>query len=150
MKPAEHLHFMDAAALTICLLYSVGKIGCFLAGHNTECSGSASDLPWSLSLPNLQGTYHPRQLYDSLFHLFLFFVLLFVYKRKLKFHGEIILIYFIFSQIYCFLSEYLSYNPKVAFGLTSGQIVNALIFIIGVSFVCYKYKRYKAELLIDK
>ncbi len=148
MKVSEHLRFTDSATLTICFLYCIGKVGCFLAGHNSECSGTVSNLPWAVHLPNLPNTYHPRQIYDSLFHLVLFFVLFYVYKRKLKFHGEITLIYLIVSPVYCFFSEYLSYNPKILFGLASGQIIDIIILIIGVSFIGYKYQKHKTELIV--
>lgn len=63
--------FLDMAALTICFLFVLGKTACFLAGHNADCSGSESDLPWAVIMPGKNYSTHPRQLYDAIFHFFL-------------------------------------------------------------------------------
>lgn len=133
----DHLFLLDSVVLTICILYSAGKIGCFLAGHNSECTGSYSTLPWAVHLPNRPYTYHPRQLYDSFSHIILFAIMLFVYKTKYTFKGKIALIYLIVSPIFCFFSEFISDNPTLFLGLTSGQVCNLLIFVIGVSAMLY-------------
>jgi len=130
------LQFLDSSVLVICLLYSFGKVACFLAGHNAGCSGALSDLPWAVVLPYKNYTVHSRQIYDAIFHLLLFGSLLFSHKVAKTSPSTLFFAFCITHIVYSILSDFLSENPKLILGLTLGQVT----FVANLSYAIYYFK----------
>ena len=134
----EYFVFLDKVSFTLCFFFVFGKIACFLSGHTGACAGSDSNLPWSVKSSFSNNMVHPRQIYDALFHFFLFLILLFSNR---KYSCQIGLISFVFlfsSVIYSFLSEFISQNKDFILGLRLAQIGYIIIFML----VLYNYWLY--------
>lgn len=117
----------DAFALPLALAMVVGRWGCFFNGC---CFGTPTDLPWAVAFDD-GVRRHPTQVYESLFHLAMAGVLLWLtwydllrYQR-LKF-------YLIGYGSYRFLTEFIRPEPVWGIGLTFYQWV-CLVMIVGLS-----------------
>ena len=140
----------DICAPSIALGQAIGRIGCLMAGC---CYGKPADLPWSITFSNpaakeLVGTplgipLHPVQLYESLFCLALFFVLLRQLKKK-HFDGQVILLYALSYAVIRFFLEFVrgdSIRGTVFYGwLSTSQFVALIILVIGVPLYILKTK----------
>lgn len=82
-------------APSIAVGHFFGRMGCFFAGC---CYGRVCDFPWSVkfthpdSLAPIGIPLHPTQLYSSLNNLMIFIVLWYFRRRK-KYDGQLFLIY---------------------------------------------------------
>jgi phosphatidylglycerol:prolipoprotein diacylglycerol transferase len=92
---------VDIAAVSLPLGHSLGRIGCFFAGC---CYGKTCHMPWAVtfrhteSLAPLNTPLHPTQLYLSFANLMVFLII-FSYRSKKHFDGQLFLIYVIFYGI---------------------------------------------------
>lgn len=108
----------DAFALPLALALAVGRWGCFFNGC---CHGVPTDLPLGVDFGD-GVRRHPTQVYESLFHLTMFFVLILMIRRnwlrdqRLKF-------YLIAYGVYRFLTEFIRPEEVYAIGLTYYQWV---------------------------
>ena len=74
---------------------AIGRIGCFFAGC---CYGKACNLPWAITFNNPdslapQGIpLHPTQLYEVFSNLSIF-VVLWLLRKKIRFHGQLFWLY---------------------------------------------------------
>lgn len=136
IKSLPLLKLLDALTPGTALGYAIGRIGCFLNGC---CFGLPTKLPWGLVFPpgSLAALYfpaepiHPTQLYSSLSVLLVFFVLLWLYRRK-KFDGQIIFWGLILYAVYRFLVEFLRYSPVHWLQLTPSQWLSIALFVFGI------------------
>lgn len=117
-------------------VHALGRLGCFLNGC---CYGKPSFLPWAVQFPSLQGTVHPTQLYESLFNLALFGLLLWYYPRR-RFQGEMIILYLIIYSLGRFFIEFLRGDQMLSiFGYSFHQFLSLLF--IGVGILSYGIHR---------
>ena len=100
-KKIDILAFLDTAMPCIALGQAIGRWGNFF---NQEAHGTATDLPWAITIDGIQ--VHPTFLYESLWCLMLFFLLSAVY-RKNKFRGQTTCLYFILYSLERFFVEQL-------------------------------------------
>lgn len=112
----------DAFALPLAGALSVGRWGCFF---NACCYGIPTTLPWGVDFLG-DGMRHPTQVYESLFHLTMACVLLWLIVgdhlryQKLK-------LYLICYCVYRFFTEWIRPEPAFVGSLTFYQWF-ALIF----------------------
>ena len=92
---------LDFAFPCIALAQAVGRWGNYF---NQEAHGSATDLPWGILIDGQK--VHPTFLYESVWCLFLFFVLSAVDKRR-KFKGQVALLYGVLYSFERFFVEQL-------------------------------------------
>jgi phosphatidylglycerol---prolipoprotein diacylglyceryl transferase len=131
----------DACAPGIAVANFFGRQGCFAAGC---CWGKPTTLPWGVKFTEAghqitgvptDAHLHPTQLYESFAMLLVFFLLLWVHKRK-RFDGQVILAYALLYSVIRFLIEFVRDDPRGdVFGLTSltGLSTSQLIsLVIGV------------------
>ena len=119
------------------LTQAFGRIGCFLNGC---CYGKACNLPWAVQFPGLPGAVHPAQLYEALYDLVLFAFLL-ARQKKVRFDGEIGLLYFLLYGIGRYAIEFLREPSWMWLGLTSNQWIS--IGIIVTAFIFFQFLRRK-------
>ncbi|MEF3192319.1 MAG: prolipoprotein diacylglyceryl transferase [Campylobacterales bacterium] len=121
---------MDLAALSVPLAYTFGRIGNFL---NQELYGRATDLPWAIWVA---GAYrHPSQLYEAFLEGIVVFVILWLYRRRRQFEGELATLYGFLYGFMRFIAEFWR-EPDIqlgylAAGLTMGQWL--CIAVMGVA-----------------
>jgi prolipoprotein diacylglyceryltransferase len=117
----------DSFALPLALALAVGRWGCYFNGC---CYGRESDLPWACDFGD-GVRRHPTQLYESLFHLIMAGVLLWLMARGyLRTHR--LQLYLIIYGVFRFLTEYLRPEPAWFGGLTFYQWVS-VVMIVGLS-----------------
>lgn len=130
-------HSLDFLALNLCLFTAIVKQACLFAGDG--CYGIYTSLPWGMyfpygSSPNILPV-HPTPLYDTLFHLFFFFVL---YKwnqsSRKKYVGQTAIFFFMGTALFNIAIEFIRRNPDIVMGLTLSQITYSLILLITLSY----------------
>ena len=145
LRPYKMLQFLDCVTPSLALGLFLGRIGCFLAGCN---GGIVSDLPWSISFPRHTATFfhqveagqvdqwaatslpvHPTQLYESLFGLICFPLLLYVFSLRPP-PGLVFFTGMFWYGVYRFSSEWIRGDSGGLhpFGLmTFAQLISCLI-----------------------
>ena len=128
----------DMVAPGLILGQTIGRWGNFM---NAEAHGGETDLPWRMGIQYAGSAvtkyYHPTFLYESLWNLIGFALMMIFYKKK-KFNGQHAIFYMIWYGFGRFFIEGLRtdslYFMKSVFGETIrvSQVVGAVIFVIGV------------------
>ena len=144
----------DLCGPAIALGQAIGRVGCFMAGDDY---GSPTQLPWAATFYDpdaaeiggapLGVPLHPVQIYESLACLCLFFLLVWLSRRK-RFDGEIILAYSILYAIARFLLEYVRGDADRGFILgglfSTSQFIAILVLLICAPILLLKLKRANA------
>ncbi len=129
----------DAFAPGIALGQFFGRQGCFAAGC---CWGEPTTLPWGVEFTEaghavtgvpLGIHLHPTQLYESFAALLIFFLLLWLHKRKI-FAGQVILVYAVLYAMTRFAIEFVRDDPRGDIGgltsltgLSTSQIIALIV-----------------------
>ncbi len=146
----------DVASMSLPLGLGIGRIGCALAGC---CYGKSTDFFWGIKYeiinhvrpqvvtlnPELIGVpLHPTQLLMSGYD-FLIFIILYFYRKKQKFSGELFIIFGIFYSVFRFLVEFLRADDRGSeiFYLTISQFISIGLFL--VSIILYSINFYKSK-----
>lgn len=115
----------DLFAPAVALGMAIGRIGC----HLTEAPGRPTTLPWGVHAPGttpecpgcLAGqTMHPSFVYEIIFQLTAFAVLLWL-RTRIDRPGELFVIYIAGYAVFRFLVEFVRANDTVWFDLTRPQ-----------------------------
>lgn len=133
----------------------IGRWGNFM---NAEAHGGETDLPWRMGIQYAGSAvtkyYHPTFLYESLWNLVGFAIMMAFYKKK-KFNGQHAIFYMIWYGFGRFFIEGLRtdslYFMKSVFGETIriSQVVGAAIFVIGIIAMIIGFARAKDKALDD-
>lgn len=145
----------DIAVFGLSLGQVIGRIGCFLNGC---CFGIQTDLPWGVVFVGLEGRRHPTQIYEALFVLFIFFLLLKLERRYRLFSwykgksdkaapGFLALSYLIFYNFGRILLENLRGDSLYWGRVRSAQLVSGLILFAALVTL---YQRSGRKLKEDK
>ncbi len=149
------LHFWkvaDAAAPSIALGQSIGRLGCFAAGCDY---GTPSQLPWAVTFSSqyahdyvgvpLRVALHPVQLYESAATLLLC-VFLFWMSSKRSFRGQVICCYFVGYGILRFLIEF--FRGDVSRGFVMGGLLSVpqvfSLLALAAGLIAYFFVRSEA------
>ena len=158
-RPYPFFSFLDCVAPALATGLFLGCIGCFLAGCN---GGLACDLPWAVGFPGNTSVYqhqktagliegweasslpaHPTQLYESLFGLVTFCLLLWLFKRR-QWEGQVFFTGMLWYGVYRFVTEFIRADTGGLhpFGiLTFSQFVSLLVISAAVGFILRGLKR---------
>jgi len=123
---------IDVVALSIPVGYVFGRIGNFL---NQELVGRATDVPWGIYVDGV--LRHPSQLYEAVLEGVLVAVILYLYRRRKSFDGELMGLYGILYAIMRFISEFWR-EPDAQLGylyggwLTMGQLQSFVMFLLSI------------------
>ncbi|MDL0113974.1 prolipoprotein diacylglyceryl transferase [Campylobacter felis] len=132
--------FLDLAALSVPLAYVFGRVGNFL---NQELFGRATDVPWGIYVEGI--LRHPSQLYEAFLEGFVVFIVVYLFKLRQKFEGELIIIYAGAYSLARFACEFYR-EPDfgigfVVFGLSMGQILSLIMFVAALLFYLFFKKK---------
>ena len=146
----------DACAPGIAIGNFFGRQGCFAAGC---CWGKPTSLPWGVKFTELGheitgvpiNTYlHPTQLYESFAMLIVFFMLLWLHKRK-RFDGQVILFYALLYSIVRFAIEFVRDDPRgdilgltTLTGLSTSQMISLMVGIVSAVLLVMRWRRANA------
>jgi len=126
-----HVKTGDTFALPLALALAVGRWGCFFNGC---CYGVPTTLPWAVSFEQPDGSWvrcHPTQVYESLFHLTMAGLLVWIAWRD-GCRYQRLKLYLIAYGVYRFATEFIRPEPAMELGLTFYQWV-ALGLVLGLS-----------------
>lgn len=141
---ARRLLFLKLADVMIPALplgQAIGRWGNFFNG---EAYGKQTTLPWAITVkdPNLGWIHvHPTFLYESLWDLGVFLILLLVIEKKFKkTDGELLFSYFILYSIGRFFIEGLRTDSLMFFGLRTAQLVSLALIAVGIIGLIWLHK----------
>ncbi len=133
----------DLVAPGIILAQVIGRVGCFLNGccHGPEVPTS---LPWGVTYLNPTCAadikyvpVHPTQLYEIIFLLFLFVVIMLL-KGRLKPDGSLFLVYLGGYSLWRFSIGFLRVNEPFLFGLYQAQVIGIIVLVAAIALLVYR------------
>jgi prolipoprotein diacylglyceryl transferase len=134
---------LDIVAPSMILGQAIGRVGCFVNGDH---QGPPSTLPWATSYihpGNLAPDSQPRQpaqLYELLYDLLLFGLLLLI-RRRVRQDG---ILFTVYAAVYSFGRFWISaLRGDAAFlmGLKEAQVVSVVAFAVTVPLMVYLWRR---------
>jgi phosphatidylglycerol:prolipoprotein diacylglycerol transferase len=154
VKQVSFWQLADLVAPALVLGQAIGRWGNFF---NSEAFGSPTDLPWKLLIPvdrrppGLEAIayYHPTFLYESLWNLLVFALLLVLFFRDLKGKpalktGTLFLLYLLCYSIGRFWIEGLRTDSLMLDGLRVAQVVSLIGITLGTAGLVWLYGLRKA------
>ncbi|MCJ7763548.1 MAG: prolipoprotein diacylglyceryl transferase [Dehalococcoidales bacterium] len=130
----KFVYAVDLLAPGIVLAQAIGRVGCLINGC---CYGEATSLPWAIAYthPNspsfgVSGV-HPTQVYEIIFLMLMFGVLL-ILKDRLKPEGSLFLVYLGGYSLWRFGVGFIREGTPFLFGLHQAQVIGILIAVIAV------------------
>ena len=129
-------NFLDMVAPCVAIGQAIGRWGNFF---NSEAHGGITNLPWAIIVNGQK--VHPTFLYESIWCLILFFILI---VKDRDFKGQIALLYGILYSFERFFVEYLSTDSLMLFGrIKQAMLLSAIVF--AVCTIVYFYKKSVAK-----
>jgi phosphatidylglycerol---prolipoprotein diacylglyceryl transferase len=142
LKQISFWQLADLVAPSLALGQAIGRWGNFF---NSEAYGSQTDLPWKLYIPKENNYFHPTFLYESLWNLLLFTVLMWLFIDNTRHHhlktGSIFLVYLIAYGVGRFWIEGLRTDSLMLGSLRISQIVSLVGITIGAIGLLWLYIR---------
>jgi phosphatidylglycerol---prolipoprotein diacylglyceryl transferase len=127
----------DLSVLGVSAGYVFGRIGNFF---NQELVGRVTDVPWGIYVHGV--LRHPSQLYEAFLEGILIFIILFIFRKRKSFDGQLAISYGILYSLMRIVAEFFR-QPDIQLGflystdwLTMGILQSSIIFII--SLITYK------------
>lgn len=140
----------DLIAPGIILAQAIGRVGCLVNGC---CWGNpaAEWVPWSIvyTHPNsyapLNVPLHPTQVYEIIFAVIMFVILLRLTGR-LKPEGSVLMVYFIsYSTWRIIIGFWREASAYFIGGLSQAQIISIVVLSVSLFIFVYRRKRYRNE-----
>lgn len=141
----------DLLAPGLILAQAIGRWGNYF---NSELFGRPTDLSWGIPIALARrpaeflsyAHFHPAFLYESLWSLLVFVILLLVFKNNYRSStsivgGRVFAFYLIFYSFGRFIIEFLRVDPQpILLGLRLAQIAAMVVFICGLVLLVKKIK----------
>jgi len=131
-KKLSFYNIADILVLPASLAMALGRIGNFING---ELYGTVTNVPWCVVFPGAEGCRHPSQIYEAMYNIVNFFILLSITKYKdtnKKFREGFVFWSFIFFYgVFRFVTEFFRQSDVYYFGLSLGQILCSIMIIAG-------------------
>ena len=148
-KKINFLEYVDVIMPGVILAQAIGRWGNFM---NQEAHGGPVTEEFISKFPEfiqngmlIRGTYyHPTFLYESIWNLLVFAILVYILLKKKEGKNGIVLAgYMIFYSIGRFFIEGLRTDSLMFIGLRIAQIVSLIGIILGIIFIIWINKVYK-------
>lgn len=136
-KKINFFALVDSLAVVLPLGQAIGRWGNFMNG---EAHGGPTNLPWAISVAGER--VHPTFLYESIWNLILFALLL-KFGNKKKFNGEIFLWYIGIYSIGRFFIEGLRTDSLMFFGLRAAQLLSIALIVVSSILIFLLRKKFK-------
>ena len=121
--------------------WSIGRIGCFLAG---DVIGKPTDFVLGIVSPAIDVvTRHPVAGYEVFVSIIIFAMLLFVYKTRVLKDGLIFFIGFALYFAARFGIEFIREYREIYFGFSASQILLIVLFVLSVGGFIYQFRNSK-------
>lgn len=135
-KKIAFLNMADLILPTVALAQGIGRWGNFF---NNEAYGRATDLPWGI-LVNGQKV-HPTFLYESIWCVFIFLLLIHLDNTRRKFQGQIACLYGILYSVERFFVESLRTDSLMIGPFRQAMVLSAVAFVLCLLLYFYLRKR---------
>lgn len=123
VKKLGFLNVLDLIMPAVILAQAIGRWGNYF---NSEAHGTPTDLPWAVTVGGQ--TYHPTFLYESVWCLLVFFILILIDNHR-KFNGQVFLLYGILYSLERFFVEWLRTDSLMIGSLKQAQVLSAVVFV---------------------
>lgn len=132
-------YMADMLAPGIILAQAIGRVGCTINGC---CYGISCDLPWAIQygsqhLGGIVGPVHPTQVYEIIYNLVVFGILLF-FRGKFRPDGSLFLIYLTFYAIWRLGIDFIRDGTDFLFGLHEAQVISIIVLIVTISLMVWR------------
>jgi phosphatidylglycerol:prolipoprotein diacylglycerol transferase len=143
-------YFADLVAPGIMLAQAIGRIGCTINGC---CHGIATSLPWGIVYPSsayfcdpalIGQAVHPTQVYEIIYNLIVFGVLLKL-RGRLKPVGSLFILYLSLYSLWRFGIDFLRTGMPFLFGLHQAQVTALIVLAITIPILALRTRWVKAD-----
>ena len=133
--PDHKKAFIESYILSLPLIYSISKLGCFLVGccHGIKYKGIFNVTYIDIS----KISYFPIQLLETIIFMIIFITCIYIYKKRNKYIVEIV---FILCGVSKFILDYLRYS-HINQPISINQIFSIIFIIIGISLLILKKRK---------
>lgn len=131
IKKLNFADLADLVSMPLILGQAIGRWGNFANG---EAHGGPTNLPWAIEVGGVN--VHPTFLYESIWNLIVFAILVFLFKRR-KYYGEHFLMYMALYSFGRFFIEGLRTDSLMFFGLRTAQLVSVSMIVIAVVMMAW-------------
>jgi phosphatidylglycerol:prolipoprotein diacylglycerol transferase len=134
------LNLFDFACVYLPLSQAIGRLGNFT---NQELYGTYTDLPWGMTGSRIGDIpVHPAFLYEFVFNLIIFLILLKLRKNK-KVKGSVFATYLMSYSLIRFLLEFIRTDEFGTGNIRYNQVVAAAVFVLSFIWLIYLIIRSK-------
>jgi len=144
-KKIDFYDLADIVVIPLALGLALGRLGNFING---ELYGHITTVPWSVKFPDAEGFRHPSQIYASFKDLLIFFTLWVVKDKNLPKGFMFWSFVVMYSTLRFIVGFFRAPDPQLGFilgPLTMGQILNIIMFLVGVFFIYRIYNGVKQQ-----
>lgn len=139
-------YLTDMLAPGIILAQAIGRVGCTLNGC---CYGTECDLPWAITYTaqihnRVIGPVHPTQIYEIIYNLIIFGVLLLLRKR-FRPDGSLFLIYLTFYAAWRLGIDFIRDGKDLLFGLHEAQLISIVVLAITIPLMVWRTRWVKRD-----
>jgi len=131
-KKIKFWKLADLCAPGLILGQAIGRWGNFI---NKEAHGGPTDLPWAITINGVG--VHPTFLYESLWNLMIFILLMGIKKKK-KFDGQLFALYMMLYSLGRFFIEGLRTDSLMLGDFRIAQLVSLAMLVAGAGFYIMK------------
>lgn len=148
-KKINFFEYIDVVMPGVILAQAIGRWGNFM---NQEAHGGPVTEQFISKFPQfiqqgmfINGTYyHPTFLYESIWNLLVFGILIYILYKKKQQHGIVIGSYMILYSVGRFFIEGLRTDSLMFMGLRTAQMVSLLGILLGLVLIVWINKKNKA------
>jgi phosphatidylglycerol---prolipoprotein diacylglyceryl transferase len=141
-KQLSFWQLADIVAPSLALGQAIGRWGNFF---NSEAFGSRTDLPWAVYIPKQNDYFHPTFLYESIWNLLVFTILIWLFIDDHRHHrlkaGSIFLVYLIAYGLGRFWIEGLRTDSLMFGSIRMAQVISLVGIGIGSIGLSWLYIR---------
>ncbi len=136
----DHWYLLDIVAVAAPLGYIFGRVGNFL---NQELIGKETSYSWGIYVDGV--LRHPSQLYEAFLEGVVVFAILYLYRGRKSFNGELISLYMLLYAIARFVAEFFREpDPQIGYlwgdWMTRGQEFSIYMMIFAIALYLYRKK----------
>ena len=149
-RKVNFFEYIDVIMPGVILAQAIGRWGNFM---NKEAHGGPVTEEFISKFPEfiqngmlINGTYyHPTFLYESLWNILVFAILIYILNKKKNEHGIVIGSYMILYSIGRFFIEGLRTDSLMFFGLRTAQIISLVGILAGAALIFWAKKKNKIK-----
>lgn len=142
-KKMSFFKLADTVIIGMPLAQAIGRWGNFI---NQEAHGGPTNLPWGIMVNGEK--VHPTFLYESIWNIGIF-ILLWIFRKKKQYEGEVIVLYTILYSLGRFFIEGLRTDSLMIGPFRMAQVISLVGVIGGIIVHIYLSKKSKQEENVD-